>query len=260
MTEAKSFWPKAVVPLLVLKGIRLFNVAFTKPVHKRHPSMFEQKIATLKEHLEREEMAAMIFNRDVRRCEERNRQLQEEIDGLRAQAYVDPVTGCLTLLGAIEYLMGSALIVSRSKPTDDELRWVIVMVTLGGKSAPRDEEPLRAVANRLSLHFKRGGDAIARSGHRYFIFLAAANLDGVTRRVENELMPLLLPWAMAYDQRLDSISEAIVSILEMTLRQSAYDGGQYRLSSDVRQIFEGALKRAEREPLQEWRIANPCRT
>lgn len=218
-------------------------------------SSLKKRIILLEEILERERTATFVFHRDVLTLEQRYKQLREETDRLYLQSHVDSVTDCLTPLGALRQITNSAFMTSRTNPGNDELRWVVIAVTLEGDLTANSDEALRSVAQLLRLHFKRGGDFIIRFKHRFFIFLAAADLNGVIKRVESDLLPKLFPWAMKFDERL-SVSEARIGATEMTLPCSfCYDGG-HRSQHEVRTAFEHALKAAISEPTREWNTIN----
>lgn len=217
-------------------------------------SLLTMEIKRLEGMLEKERVAVLVFHRDVATLEEKYAQLREEADRLHLQSHVDPVTGCLTPLGALRQVANAAFMASRANPENDELRWVVIAVTLEGDLTANSDETLRSVAQLLRLHFKRGGDFILRFKHRFFIFLAAADLNGVTKRIEGDLLPKLFPWAMKFDERF-SVSEARIGATEMVFPCSFYDG-KHRSQDEVRATFEHALKTAISEPAREWDIVD----
>lgn len=137
------------------------------------------------------------------RLESEVERLGTERHKLRRLTLVDPATGCLNKFGAEKYLTDLASALSRLRPENDAISWGIVLITIDG--ATPNDTLLQAIAYFLREIFKRSGDAIARIGNEYIVFLAAANLEGVNRRIEEKEFTRSLHWVMQhYDQQIAS--------------------------------------------------------
>jgi len=223
-------------------------------------AIYGKSIIDLKQEFHRLKCLLKAAERDAHRLASLNQVLREnanignkhrdkKISELLEQAHVSPESGLLTPAGTVQYLTWTTLALSRMQPMNDDLSWVIILVTLEGEPEPSQKNhPLRvAIADLLRANFSWSGDVIAQYDNEYVVLLTGADLIRATNRIRKELRAYV-GWALGVDSRLNGqqADVAIVIRAGLMLFRSLPPG--HRTIELVAEVYKEALLATRQSP------------